>query len=143
MKKLTLIMVLILALCLIFSGCAVKINEKNATEKLENKGFTVIKTYSSEDELKYATEEIKIQLYTFGGDFNVKVISQTVLAEKDNPEKTCTFIEFEREDHAINYVLFLMDEKTEDDEIKIGREGSTVVITNSEKAQRWLDIQLK
>ncbi len=151
MKKITSVLLLILALSLLFAGCSNKeeentkepFNKEKSIEALIDNGLSIYEEYKTKDELEFISSTVNLDIYRFGGEFSIELTDYTSLIQYGNMRNECRFFEFVSEEQAQQYAEFFMGARTQDGEWLVGIDGKVVVVTNLSIAKDHINLEFK
>ena len=142
MKKLISIITLISLLAVLLTGCG-KIKVDKSVEALKAKGMRDAATYTTDEDLEFATELYNYEIEYWDGDFTVRIDGYTSLVADLDFTKKVEFITFSSRKEAKAYTELYLGNRDEYSDSKIAQKGRVVVITNLDLVIKTLDVEFE
>lgn len=132
-------------ICLVgvFTGCSGRFDWDKTVNKLEEKGLTVAKDYTTADDRANATAILEAEIKGNGGDFMVVVRKATSFIQDGDYEHYCMMIDFETEAQANSYRELYISTRGEASNFKIAQTGSIIVFTNLDVVQEVIKLEFQ
>ena len=142
MKRIISIITLISILALLLTGCG-KINVDKSVKALKAKGMRDAATYTTDEDLEFASELYNYEIEYWNGDFTVQIDGYTSLVADLDFSKKAEFITFSSKREAKAYTELYLENRDEYSDSKIARKGCVVVITNLNLVVETLGVEFE
>ena len=142
MKRIISIITLISILAVLLTGCG-KINVDKSVKALKAKGMRDAATYTTDEDLEFASELYNYEIEYWNGDFTVQIDGYTSLVADLDFTKKAEFITFSSKREAKAYTELYLENRDEYSDSKIARKGRVVVITNLDLVIKTLDVDFE
>ena len=142
MKRIISIITLISILALLLTGCG-KINVDKSVKALKAKGMRDAATYTTDEDLEFASELYNYEIEYWNGDFTVQIDGYTSLVADLDFTKKAEFITFSSKSEAKEYTELYLENRDEYSDSKIARKGCVVVITNLNLVVETLGVEFE
>ena len=142
MKRIISIITLISILALLLTGCG-KINVDKSVKALKAKGMRDAATYTTDEDLEFASELYNYEIEYWNGDFTVQIDGYTSLVADLDFTKKAEFITFSSKREAKAYTELYLENRDEYSDLKIARKGRVIVITNLDLVIKTLGVDFE
>ena len=142
MKRIISIITLVSLLALLLTGCG-KIKVDKSVEALKAKGMRDAATYTTDEDLEFASELYNYEIEYWNGDFTVQIDGYTSLVADLDFTKKAEFRTFSSKREAKAYTELYLENRDEYSDSKIARKGRVVVITNLDLVIKTLDVDFE
>ena len=142
MKRIISIITLVSLLALLLTGCG-KINVDKSVKALKAKGMRDAATYTTDEDLEFASELYNYEIEYWNGDFTVQIDGYTSLVADLDFTKKAEFITFSSKREAKAYTELYLENRDEYIDSKIARKGRVVVITNLDLVIETLGVEFE
>ncbi len=138
--KQTHLLIPILCLALLLSGCNPRFDSDSSIDRLQTVGFKVTLSGTTPEKLKAATAALNTDILVRGGNFTVELIAFTNLRKTVGSDYvSCQFHTFANANQAQQYYDLMIRSRAEF--YKLSLQGTLVIFTNSEEAIELLDLE--
>ena len=142
MKRIISIITLISILAVLLTGCG-KINVDKSVKALKAKGMRDGATYTTDEDLEFATELYNYEIEYWNGDFTVQIDGYTSLVADLDFTKKAEFITFSSKREAKAYTELYLENRDEYSDSKIARKGRVIVVTNLDLVIETLGVEFE
>ena len=148
MKKTAVALAIILIISFVFVGCSENgerepFQKDKAIEDLLSNGLTIEEECKTQEELALKTATFNNEIALFGGTFTVEIKEFISIIQYSDRRNECKFIEFATEEQAISYAELFMNNRTQDNDWLVARQGSLLVVTNLKIAKNHINLEFK
>ena len=142
MKRIISLITLISILAVLLTGCG-KINVDKSVKALKVKGMRDAATYTTDEDLEFASELYNYEIEYWNGDFTVQIDGYTSLVADLDFTKKAEFITFSSKREAKAYTELYLENRDEYSDLKIARKGRVIVITNLDLVIKTLGVDFE
>ena len=145
MKKAFSIVITILLLISVFSGCekAASFDWDSSMQKLLEMGLDIDQTFETEAELTDANRLFNEQHRVRGGKHNLEIKRAVIMLMNKDKGSNCQIIEFANNTQAEDYTKFYIATRDKSSIYKIATDGPYVVLTSMKIVVETLNMDFK